>query len=64
MLLARAEPRLSKSKKTPVRLFENSRLSVNLRGLDAVQSRDKLAFWSGIKSALFFRADSGGRGEY
>jgi hypothetical protein len=32
--------------------------------LDTVQSRDKLAFWSGIKSGLFFKADSGGGGEY
>jgi hypothetical protein len=35
-----------------------------LEGLGTVQSRDKLAFWSEIKSGLFFNADSGGRGEY
>jgi hypothetical protein len=43
---------------------KNSRLRVIWRCLDTVQGRDKLAFWSGIKSGLFFKADSGGRGEY
>jgi hypothetical protein len=64
MLLARAAPRHSKNKKTPARLLKNSRLRVVWGCLDTVQSRDKLAFWSGIKSGLFFKADSGGRGEY
>jgi hypothetical protein len=50
--------------KTPARLLKNSRLRVALGCLGTVQSRDKLAFWSGIKSGLFFKADLGGRGEY
>jgi hypothetical protein len=64
LLLAKAAPRLCENQKTPARLLKNSRLRVVRGGLDTVQSRDKLAFWSGIKSGLFFKADSGGRGEY
>ncbi len=58
MLLARAEPRRSKSKKTPDRLLKNSRLSVFSGCLGTDRGRDKLARWSGIKSGLFFRPNT------